>query len=434
LRFINENIFAESMSEEEFNYIVRDIKLDVDKDGECEVADYIMNKYRLVFYASNLYFYLDGEYRNDHDLLRRIIYQEVGAQKTRFVDEVLKQLEYRSPIISDKAFDIKFKNGILRAGEFYEIDYDEFTPYVIDVNYRENAEPVKEVDDYVQLLTNGDEKYRDLLFEILAHTLIVDKEFKRLLAKFFIFVGDGGNGKGTLLTIIRKILNAKNCTGLSIKNMSDERYFVTMKGKLANLGDDIDDQPINNEQMKQLKNISTCDFVATRELFKQSKETELTISLIFTSNHILKSFEKGESYRRRVLWLPMYTKPTKKDPLFISKLTTEKALEYWISLIIEGYRRLYHNATFTESELVGRFNKEYHEDNNGVLLYLRDHRAEDFKNRKPKEVWQHFEIWAEENDVSSTPKMLKEAIMQNFSLKVGVKKINGVSCRVYMDM
>ena len=44
--------------------------------------------------------------------------------------------------------------------------------------------------------------YRKRLLEILAHPLIIDKEFKRMLAKFFIFIGGGGNGKGTLLLII----------------------------------------------------------------------------------------------------------------------------------------------------------------------------------------------------------------------------------------
>ena len=71
--------------------------------------------------------------------------------------------------------------------------------------------------------------------------------------------------------------------------MVDERYFTTLQNKLVNLGDDIQDEAINNEQMKVLKNISTCDFVATRNLFEQSKEVELTLSLIFTSNHVLKS-------------------------------------------------------------------------------------------------------------------------------------------------
>ena len=43
------------------------------------------------------------------------------------------------------------------------------------------------------------------------------------------------------------------------------------------------DEAIDNEQMKALKNISTCDFVASRKLFEQSTDVELTISLIFTA-------------------------------------------------------------------------------------------------------------------------------------------------------
>ncbi len=89
--------------------------------------------------------------------------------------------------------------------------------------------------------------------------------------------------------------------------------------------------------MKVIKNISTCDYVATRNLFEQSKEVELTLSLIFTSNHVLRTWEKGESYRRRVQWCPMFTKPTKKDKRFIEKLTTPDALKYWMKMIVEGY-------------------------------------------------------------------------------------------------
>ena len=94
--------------------------------------------------------------------------------------------------------------------------------------------------------------------------------------------------------------------------------------------------------------------------------------MIFTSNHILKSFEKGEAYKRRVDWLPMYTKPTKKDAKFIEKITTPEALQYWMKLIVEGYQRIYENKGFTESEIVTRFNERYHEINNNCIEFLQD--------------------------------------------------------------
>ena len=435
LRFINNNVFAVPMSEDEFESVTRDVKIEDTKDNEPMVAGIMMNKYRTVKYLNRVYFYHKGDFTDDEDILNRLIFAEVPDVKSRYVDEVKKLLDYKSPLIDDTAkFDIKLQNGILRDGKFIEVDYQEFTPYSIDIPYIEDAEPVKEVDDYINHLTNNDANYRDRLLEILAHPLIVDVEFKRLMGKFFIFVGDGGNGKGTLLAIIRRILSPKNCTALSIDNMSDERYFTTMQGKLVNLGDDIQDQAINNEQMKHLKNISTCDFVSTRELFKQSREVELTTSLIFTSNHILKSFEKGESYKRRVDWLPMYSKPTTKDSKFITKLTTDKALRYWIRLMIEGYFRLYQNEKFTDSHLVTLFNEQYHAENNSVLQYLDDMTKDDLIGLRSPEAFENYEVWAEENGLNvQSRKLFVQSVYDYFGLEIKAKKVNKKTARVFSE-
>jgi putative DNA primase/helicase len=433
LRFVNNHIFATPLPEEEFQTVSREVKIQAKKNSEPEVADYIMSKYKFVSYLGKLYWFENNNYIQDDDKLTRLVFNEVGLQKTRYVKEIICQMESRATIVPmDKIFDIKLQNGILREGRFIPVEYQEFTPYSIDIPYLDNLESVQMVDDYINHLTNNDADYRNKLLEIMAHTLIVNKEFKRMLAKFFIFVGDGGNGKGTLLAIIRHILGTKNCSGLSIKQMTDERYFTTMQGKLVNLGDDVQDEAINNEQMKTLKNISTCDFVATRNLFEQSKEVELTLSLIFTSNHILKSFEKGEAYKRRVDWLPMYSKPTKKDKHFISKLTTPDALKYWMKLIVEAYLRLHKNEGFTESQLVKDFNEKYHAMNNNVTEYLEDFRQDHFIGKRAPEAYGEYEIWAEENGLNVLGKKLfQEMILKIHYLEIKKTNRNGKSIRVY---
>jgi putative DNA primase/helicase len=435
LRFINNYIFACPLPEEEFQTISRDVKIEAKANSEPEIADYLITKYRVVSYMDKVHWYQDEHYLNDERLLQRLIFEEIGNQRTRFIDEVIKQMKYRAPLIDpNKIFDIKLQNGILRAGEFIEIDYQEFTPYSIEIPFYEDAEPVEIVDEYLNHLTNNDEHYKKRLLEVLAHTLIVDKEFKRMLAKFFIFIGGGGNGKGTLLLIIRQILGAHNTSALSIKQMTDERYFTTMQGKLVNLGDDVEDSSIDNEQMKMLKNISTCDYVATRNLFEQSKNIELTISLIFTSNHILRSWEKGEAYKRRVDWMPMFGKPKKKDKHFISKLTTPEALQYWIRLIVEAYQRLYKNEGFTFSEAVENFNAEYHEQNNTVLQYLQDYEKNDFLGIRSPEAYEKYVEWAEENGLpSQSKKLFVQSINDVFGLALKLKKINGKNARVFTE-
>jgi putative DNA primase/helicase len=254
-----------------------------------------------------------------------------------------------------------------------------------------------------------------------------------MLAKFFIFIGDGGNGKGTLLQIIRTILGTRNVTGMGIKELSDERYVPSFKGMLANLGDDIQDQAINDKDMKTLKNISTCDFISTRELYKGAESLYFTGSLIFASNHVLKSWEKGESYKRRVMWLPMYTKVTKKDPLFITKLTTPDAIKYWMKLVIQGYKRLYQNGKFTQSDKVEKFNEMYHRENNPALDFIDGMTAMDFDGIPIKDVYDQYEDWCEDNAVKFNRNLLSDVVTDAFQLDKRVMKVNGKSTRCFVN-
>lgn len=433
LRFVNENVFAKPLNEEEITILTREMVVTAEKDNEYEIASWMMKELDFLQYGERYYFKNGSEYTHEDSILRQLVYKTVGNQKTRYVDEVIKQMQYRCrKMPQDTVFNIKFNNGYLRDGEFKDVIVEDFTPYNIDIDYDNEAEPVQIVDDYINKLTNNDEDYRNLLLEVLGHTLIVDPEFKRMLAKFFIFIGDGGNGKGTLLQIIKTILGSKNVTGLGIKELSDERYLTSFKGMLANLGDDIQDQAINDKDMKMLKNISTCDFISTRELYKSAESMYFTGSLIFTSNHILKSWEKGKSYKRRVLWLPMYTKVTEKDPLFITKLTTPEALEYWMRLIVQAYKRLYKNGKFTESTVVNEFNESYHRENNPALDYIEGRTLEDFKNKPLADIYRDYENWCEDNAVDYNANMISNVMTSEFGLQKKVKWLNGKSIRCFV--
>jgi putative DNA primase/helicase len=350
------------------------------------------------------------------------------------VEEIIRQLDKRLRNIKQpmNGFDIKLANGILRNGKFIAVDSVEFTPFYIDIEYNEDAAPVKEVDDYLTHLSGGDEGYKKLILQMLAHPFITNADVKRAIAKFFFLIGDGNNGKGTMLEVIRRIIGKEYCSGNSIEQISDERYFVGLRDKLVNLGDDVEDKPIDTKMMKNLKNISTCDYVATRELFKNSKDMVLTTSMIFTTNHALKSFEKGEAYQRRVVWCPMYANPPKKDPRFLSKLTNPAALEYWMKLIVETYEELYETANIEIPKVVADHNKEYHEDNNNTLTFVNDYSSDYFIGKRPPEIYAEYEVWAEENGLTvHSPKMLKTSVETVHYLEVKAKLINKKTAKVY---
>lgn len=429
LKFVNNYIFAEPLSEAELKTVSRAEDFTGKKDQEGFTADIIAKEHKIVKYTGQLFFNVDGVYFNDPDKLNRLVYSYCPNVKTNYIDEVVKQMDYRCKLIDkekENEFVVRCNNGVFKDGHFIECDFQEFTPYTIDIDFDPNAEPVPAVDEYLNQLTNGDEGYKQLIGEILGHILITDKDVKRSLARFFIFVGDGGNGKGTLLQVIKKIFGSQNCSALSIQNMSDERYLCVMQGRLCNLGDDLEDQNINQKQLKNLKNLSSCDPIEIRRMYHNSETVELSLSLIFTSNHVLKSFEKGDSFKRRILWLPMYSKPKKVDKWFLKKITTPEALKYWLRLASEGYSRLYENVKFSTSKRIREFNKDYHYDNDSTIAYVECLDYNEIDGKKPKALYDDYKIWAEDEGLNILSQKTFEQTVRD--LKGFIKKrrrING---------
>lgn len=438
--FINRYVFAVPLPDEEFATLMRDIETNEGSGNrQAQIANQIINECGAVSYYGCIWWkdsitscrYLHDE--GNERLIRRV-YQTCEGEKTAFVDEIIKQIRYRAPIIPEEtAFPIRFKNGILQNGRFIPCkDYQEFTPYYIDVVYKPDAEPVPIVDEYIRNLTDNDPDYINLLAEVIGFVMITDQGQVRSLGKFFMFRGNGANGKGTLLQIMKRIYHGDNCTFLSIKQLTDDRYKSTMIGKLANLGDDIEAAAITHDQLKILKNISTADSVSTRFLYHESRNATFTTKLYFTTNSDIKSFEKGYAFKRRIEWLPMFNKILKPDPRFISKLTTKEALEYWIRLIVEGYKRLYVNECWTSCKVVKDYNDQYHEANNPCYMFAKElNPLTDIVGKTVTEMKESFEAWDAEDGKWSS-KLFKEAVWDLYKIGIGSSRVSGSVKKVFL--
>lgn len=405
LRFINQHILASPLDEKEFQTLSREEEILGGKDRENIVADMIMRDYSTVLYNGHVYFYDRNHYITNEDILKRKVWEYCPNEKTRYVNEVKDQIEGRCELVdSEKVFKVKFKNGYLDEGEFVPMDYIDFTPYYIDIDYDPNAKPVEIVDEYLDNLSGYDEDYKQFILEIFGHCLITDPEVKRAIAKFFIFVGNGGEGKGTFLQIVEKILGKDNVCKLSISEMTNESYFTNIEGKLANLGDDIQNEPITGKQMRKLKNVSTADSITLRALYENARPAQPIATLIFTSNNILKSFDKDESYKRRVVWCPMFSKPKKAEFNFITKVTTPEALSYWIRLAVEAYQRLYERGNIKIPKVVEEYNTEYHLQNNNTIEFASELTDKEIDGMRLKEIYETYEAWCTENSYSPLSK------------------------------
>lgn len=420
IRFISEHVFPTALPLKEVENILKNDSSDerISNDEQQQVdAINIINKYKCVKYQATLFFKNGENYSNDIDEFNYILSNYVlGNKSATYIENVKKLIMMKTRTIHQDDMFIQFKNGILKNGEFIEIVTDEFTPYRINVNYNPNAAVVSVVDEYLHNLCNNEENYIKHVLEAIASSFILDVELKRHLSKFWLFYGDGGNGKGTLLTIIRKILDDDNCSSLDLFDLKDDRKITSAVGKLANLGDDVSaKKAMDDETTKRLKNITSADSIEFRPLYSNPKKAIISPTLIFTTNKIIKTWEKGNSIKRRIIWCPMLYKPQTKDPKFISKLTTTEALEYWIKLLVEAYQRLYQNKQFTDSKTITDFTEQYHSNNDPVENFVSELNVfEDIIGKTLADLRELYLSYVDDTD-SSAPSFprsrLKEAIL-----------------------
>lgn len=418
VKFISEHVFPTALPIKEVDNILKndssDEKITNDEQQQVDAIN-IINKYKCVKYQATLFFKNGDNYSNDIDDFNYLLSNYVlGNKSAVYIENVKKLIMMKTRTIHQDDMFIQFKNGILKNGEFIELITDEFTPYKINVNYNPNTAIVPVVDEYLHNLCNKEEEYIMHVLEAIATSFILDVELKRHLSKFWMFYGDGGNGKGTLLTIIRNILDDNNCSSLDLFDLKDDRKITSTVGKLANLGDDVSaKKAMDDETTKRLKNITSADSIEFRPLYSHPRKAIIAPTLIFTTNKIIKTWEKGNSIKRRIIWCPMLYKPKTKDPKFISKLTTPEALEYWIKLIVEAYVRLYKNKQYTESKTINEFTESYHSENDPLEEFVADLNVfEDVLDKTLEDFRDLYLTFIDEPDPKKFPRnRLKEAIL-----------------------
>ncbi|PEL03941.1 DUF5906 domain-containing protein [Bacillus sp. AFS017336] len=442
--FINDYIIEYPFDKDDIDRITRDEEVTVTSSKtHYDVAIELINKLNIVRYSKVIYVY-DGKRYVVSEELKRVIAQHLRGQRTEYQNEVIKQIELYAEDVADRkgGFDIKFKNGILRDGTFYEIDSHEFTPHYIDWKYNDEQEAVEILDYFLNNISSGfkgqeaEQEYKDLLLEMVAHTLITNINIKQNKAfqKVFFIAGDGGNGKGALFRLIQTLLGKGNYRTNKLEKLSDDRFIYGMKGALANLGNDIEDQAIDSKTMSNLKSISSGDEIEVRALYGMPITETITATQIFTTNHILKSFEKGNAWERRAVWCPMFAPPEREFKNFYEQLLSDESIEYFLLLVMKAYFRLMENGKFTRSKKVTEFTSDYHIENNGTLEFLSFMEREDIVGKRTPEVYEEYETWANENGIKlQSQKILKDTVLKEFDLVIKGKMVNGKVAKVYQE-
>ena len=439
ISIINDYVLKEPLSQKELSVILRDeafekpIFFDKKQFLHHKFGNYLINEYNIKKVGNVLYYYDDGFYQNGN--IERLMIKNIPSLKKQQRQEVIYYLKayINETLISSDAQYIAFRNGL------YNLDtekLEEFTPDKMvtnKINWDYNPDAYSKLaDDVLNRLCCGDEKIRMLVDEVIGYCFYRRNE----LRKAFMLKGKRHNGKSTFLDMLGYLLGNANISSIDLSDLSHEFKAAGLIGKLANLGDDIEDEYIPSAGI--FKKIVSGDRMNTNKKYEDPIEFNPYCKLIFSGNTIprLGRGRDSEAIIDRLIIIPFKADFTKDnddfDPHIKYKLHDPEVMEYLIKIGIEGLQRVLSNNGFTECEEVQKELDDFTEKINPITTFFEEV-GDDLENEPTKFAYRKYKEFCMENVMKPMAHVeFSKIVKEQKGYVIKAMKINGKTTKVFI--
>ncbi|MDO5361954.1 MAG: phage/plasmid primase, P4 family [Eubacteriales bacterium] len=443
LNNINHFIFQDALSDEEVDVIARDESFakPIFYKGKTflhnNFGQYLKNEYHVIRLNGQLHVYDNGIYKSGYRFIESKMIEVIPTLKATQRSETLKFLEIITPddVAQSDANLIAFRNGV------YDLETDELKPfspeYIITnmIPWDYNPEAYSELCDHtLDKMSCFDKEIRAVLEESIGYCFFRQNE----LSKSFILTGTGSNGKSTFLDMVKNVLGRPNYVSLDMDELSERFSVSSMFGKLANIGDDSNDEFLQGKALSQFKRL-----VSGNDMKGENKGQDVFFfkpmtKLFFSFNEIPRMRNRGfDAIKRRLVIIPFNAKFSKEDPDFDAgitwKLKKQDVAEYLIMLGIQGLKRVLENQGFTESKKVRDKVDQFEKDNNPILLFLEEIDESEILNHETKEVFARYDVFCNDNGFTRIAmQTFTKEIKKNLKCDRKVIRINGKKSTIFV--
>ncbi len=315
------------------------------------------------------------------------VYREGGAEKakewlkastegvtTRMVEETLNNIVWSTYTERDQ-FDpdpyvLNLKNGLLDVRSFQVIphSYEQLSFVQLPVSFDPQAACPGFLEFLGQVVFPEDVP---MIQEFMGYCLYRDMPAHKAL----LLVGDGSNGKSTLIDVVKSILGMENISSRGLQELEFNRFAkASLYNKLANLHADLPD--IALKSTGTFKMLTGGDPMTAEHKYMKAFDFVNTAKLVFSANKVPEAFEDTTGFFRRwlIVTFPNTFTEGKNANLNLKKeLTTQEELSGVLNLAIEGLKRLMRNGwVFSNSKSVDIVREDYIRKSAPVKAFLMD--------------------------------------------------------------
>lgn len=288
---------------------------------------------------------------------------------------------------------INMRNGLLNwnavvAPDLVPHDHRVLSTVQLPVAYRRGALCI-EFDEFLSWAVAPEDVIR--VWEIIGYLMMSGNPLQRAI----LLIGGGGNGKGVLLEVIKKLLGESNCTSVPLHDFSENRFATAeLFGRLANVCGDIDATYIENTS--RIKEITGEDTVMGERKGQDPFYFRPWCKMVFSANDIPGSADSSRGWTRRFELVNFPNTPLREDRDLKRRLTSPLVLSGIALKAILALRALMERGEFTHGAARAEAAREFAERSNVALRWLYaecDYPVDGQEWIKSSAVWEQAKPW-----------------------------------------
>jgi len=358
------------------------------------IVDYIKKKNYIYStkddLRSEMWIYNKGIYVPQGKSQIKIIMREVLEEffSSYFYNQVIAKIEADTFIESDSFFsasypyEIPVQNGILNilSRNLLPFTHEKIFFNKLPCTYVP-ALKCPAIDAFLNdVLAKEEDKL--IFYELAGFALM--KEYK--YEKAAMFVGNGRNGKGKSLELLKRLVGIENCSSIPLSGLMPDSFNISeLFGKLLNLAGDIGNKDLEDTSM--FKSLTGRDLVTTKRKFLTGLNFENYAKFIFACNELPAVYDTTRGFWDRWVLLEFpYTFVTKeeliksqdktnlkiKDEDIISRLITPEELSGLLNAALDGLDRLRANHNFSTTSGSKEIKELWVRKSNSVVAFVFD--------------------------------------------------------------
>jgi putative DNA primase/helicase len=314
--------------------------LDIEKLVDDLLAEYSFKTLRdneECFVYENGVYDSPGEVKIKEECEKRVSKKFMTAHNVNEIIGHIKRSTYVKRIkFNEEKWVLNLENGLydIQAGELSPHTPEFLSTIRIPASYDPKADCPRVKQFLTEILRQED---IPVIEELFGYCLIPDYTIQRA----FLFMGDGANGKSTLLELLKHLLGTDNCCNLSLQAIESQRFAVAdLFGKLANIYADIPSTKMSHVGL--FKMLTGGDTIGAEKKFRDRFSFNNTARLIFSTNKPPKVDEDTLAFWRRWIFInfPNKFEGRQADKRLLQKLTKKSELSGLLNVALQGVGRL----------------------------------------------------------------------------------------------